>query len=241
MEQQILDYYFGLPENTTQEKADLITLSWELFQALEFYQETLEKLKQLKKDPEIAKYLKYRQLRFEKYNGINYKSTEEEKEALMQKAKEYTRKIEQLNKQNSDKINDYTLLEEKIAYLSITLENRIGKDFTELSKKYRPIYIVDHIQKAKIGFTFLSHELFSRKKLVLSTNEPTMDDIDLSALFLIKSLKDGKPFLEGRQYLYMDHENQFKVLPELWFAENRTAFKENQGDFALKKYLYPNK
>ena len=37
MEQQILNYYFGLPENTTQEKADLVTLGWELFQALEFY------------------------------------------------------------------------------------------------------------------------------------------------------------------------------------------------------------
>lgn len=238
-EQKILNYYFGNESNDLETKTKLAELSCELFQNVELYQEELDKMEKMKQDPVIKVYLKCCAMRMNIFQKINMKKSEDEKKTLIEQANFYTKEISRLaqEKKAYQKIKEYNDLQMKCSFFQQNLNNRIGKDFEELNQKYRQVYVVDEIKKSEQEMIYISHEVFSRKKLILHTEDPFGASVDTSALFWLRNLKEDTIF--ERRWLYMEEPIHFNSYPELWFAENKTAFKENEGELTLKKHLFP--
>lgn len=241
-EQKNLNYFFGLKTNDCKVQEQLEKLSWEFFKHSELYQENLKTLNTLKQDQTIKIYLQYCDERMKKLQKVNMASTEEEKKWLIQEATFYTQNIHLLEKDEKafTKIKEYHSAQENCRRFQTTL-NQISQYFKAMQQSYRPVYLVDEIKTHKNKLTYLSHEAFSREKLVLIVEDPYDRNVDFSALFWIRTMKESEPFVGERRWFCMEEKKHFNAEPELWFAEGKTPFKDNQGEECFKRLLFPTK
>lgn len=242
---KILDYYFGTInglENPKEIKQKLAQLTWELKEELELIEERTNLIEDLKEKKKVAKYIDSCNSRIELLDLIS-KVAEEEKQKIISEVSRHSIEIGNLEKDSNVAL--YREHQAKLAYLNTRLEQYLGREFENLKDYYRPIYIVNHVEKtsdeknSKYELSFYAHDVFSRKKLFYTTKETELTN--LKRIFSVREYQNGEAKRLGDGKFYISEKMDFKVKPELWFQYPSKEFENQEGDFIVKKYLYPKK
>lgn len=165
----------------------------------------------------------------EHYFGINENGVEQ-KENMINLALEYYNTLKSYYMCLSNHGEEFLEIQDDLI--------RISHQFTKMKEYYRPIYLTEKIEKENSNLKLYTTEIFSKKKLVLSTNR---DDkkTNQQERFIVCECKKDIPEKLGEAKFQLQEEPDFSITPEIWVNQNTTTFTKEEGEIITENYLFP--